>query len=427
MDVQGQRHPVNIYFLCAKGTTDDRRWQALNRSLARVSAVQDGAGLQAPPAGPAAGQGAGQAGEAGGVGDAGAWRHAAAAGEEQQGTAVAAQAGLLVECVHDAEEAGLTPGATRACRQAKLSPLPAAAAPAAAPAAEPAVAAAAGTPAAGASMGGAAAAAATAAAAQHALPAEPVEVWFEVSGNTGRVHLHRAPDGSAPLRLNLPLETLLAGDSPALEELLAAVDQGAEAAPPAQQQQQQHTEPDGQQQQQQQLAAQQQQDIQRRLAGGGAEQPPPPTQHQQAQKLQTARPVVIGGIGVLAVDRQRSAGQLAVMLAEAKEFAAEWRELRGLHQSRLQGRVLRAPLNEVGSGQRWMTAAMLARQHCSVAVIRACWPTQVPLKCAVVARQPPDALALFFGEGGGGGGCCSGCWWTARHLQESLRGCAAAR
>ncbi|PSC75396.1 DNA annealing helicase and endonuclease ZRANB3 [Micractinium conductrix] len=229
---QGQRHPVNIYFLCAKGTTDDRRWQALNRSLARVSAVQDGAGLQAPPAGPAAGQGAGQAGEAGGVGDAGAWRHAAAA------------------------------------------------------------------------------------------------------------------DGSAPLRLNLPLETLLAGDSPALEELLAAVDQGAEAAPPAQQQQQQHTEPDGQQQQQQQLAAQQQQDIQRRLAGGGAEQPPPPTQHQQAQKLQTARPVVIGGIGVLAVDRQRSAGQLAVMLAEAKEFAAEWRELRGLHQSRLQGRVLRAPLNE---------------------------------------------------------------------------------
>ena len=52
------------------------------------------------------------------------------------------------------------------------------------------------------------------------------EVWFEVSGTTGRVHLHAAADGSAPLGLSLPAETLLArsGASPVLEELLDVVD-----------------------------------------------------------------------------------------------------------------------------------------------------------------------------------------------------------
>ena len=33
--------------------------------------------------------------------------------------------------------------------------------------------------------------------------------WFEVSGHSGRVHLHLAPDGSRPMGLSLPLEALL--------------------------------------------------------------------------------------------------------------------------------------------------------------------------------------------------------------------------
>jgi hypothetical protein len=41
---RGQRRAVNVYFLIARGTTDERRWQLLDRSLARVSAVHDGVG-----------------------------------------------------------------------------------------------------------------------------------------------------------------------------------------------------------------------------------------------------------------------------------------------------------------------------------------------------------------------------------------------
>ena len=59
---QGQCQPVNIYFLCAKGTTDDRRWQHLNRSLARVSAVHDGAAAQQLAAAVAAATGGGGGG-----------------------------------------------------------------------------------------------------------------------------------------------------------------------------------------------------------------------------------------------------------------------------------------------------------------------------------------------------------------------------
>lgn len=108
---QGQRHPVNIYFLCAKGTTDDRRWQHLNRSLARVAAVHDGAGL-APAGGPAHGgaEAAGGADNASGADAAGAGRQDAAAAA----AAVEAQAGLLVEHVYDADVAGLTQAAAKA-------------------------------------------------------------------------------------------------------------------------------------------------------------------------------------------------------------------------------------------------------------------------------------------------------------------------
>ena len=125
------------------------------------------------------------------------------------------------------------------------------------------------------------------------------------------MHLHAAADGSAPLRLSLPLESLLVGDSPPLEELLQAVS----------------LQP----------------------TGSGQQHPQPEQQQQQGQ-----RPAVIAGVGVLALDRQLSAAKLAAMLAEARDFAAEWRELRGLHQSRLHGRVLRVPLQEVRVLAAWL-------------------------------------------------------------------------
>ena len=51
------------------------------------------------------------------------------------------------------------------------------------------------------------------------------DVWFEVSPNTGRVHLHVAVDGSEPLGLNIPVRALLARKEPQplLEELVKAI------------------------------------------------------------------------------------------------------------------------------------------------------------------------------------------------------------
>ena len=57
--------------------------------------------------------------------------------------------------------------------------------------------------------------------------AEPdPEVWFEVSPNTGRVHLHAAADGSEPFGLSIPVRALLARNDPELllEELVKAVE-----------------------------------------------------------------------------------------------------------------------------------------------------------------------------------------------------------
>jgi hypothetical protein len=36
---QGTQAAVNVYFLCAKGTSDDRRWQHLNASLTNINQV----------------------------------------------------------------------------------------------------------------------------------------------------------------------------------------------------------------------------------------------------------------------------------------------------------------------------------------------------------------------------------------------------
>ena len=51
------------------------------------------------------------------------------------------------------------------------------------------------------------------------------DVWFEVSPNTGRVHLHAAADGTEPFGLSIPIRSLLARNDPepVLEELFKAV------------------------------------------------------------------------------------------------------------------------------------------------------------------------------------------------------------
>ena len=47
---RGQQNSVNIYFLCARSTTDERHWQRLNKSLATVGSVHDGFASQIDPA-----------------------------------------------------------------------------------------------------------------------------------------------------------------------------------------------------------------------------------------------------------------------------------------------------------------------------------------------------------------------------------------
>jgi hypothetical protein len=54
--------------------------------------------------------------------------------------------------------------------------------------------------------------------------------------------------------------------------------------------------------------------------------------------------VHFGQAGLLALPSWVSAPVLAQWLQEARDFAAEWAELRPLHQNKLAGKCLRAPL-----------------------------------------------------------------------------------
>ncbi|KAK9843831.1 hypothetical protein WJX81_008228 [Elliptochloris bilobata] len=121
---------------------------------------------------------------------------------------------------------------------------------------------------------------------------ERPKVWFEVSAHTNRMHFHAAADGSAPLGLSLPLELLqlaaVAALPPALTNLLDAID--------------------------------------RRREDGCTH---------------------VGAAGVLALDAGVTRAQAAGWIAEAREFAAEWAELRAVFQSRLFGVCVRSPLQEV--------------------------------------------------------------------------------
>ncbi|KAK9866369.1 hypothetical protein WJX84_005962 [Apatococcus fuscideae] len=209
----GQRMPVNVYFLVSRGTSDDRRWRALNRSLERVTAVHDAA------------QGA----------DAG---------------------GILIDRVCEARD-GM--GYTQAHPPPPSAALQRASTVRADLAAEDAL----------------------------ALLDMQDKVWFEVSANTGRVHMHMAADGSRMLGLSLPLELLLMGEGPSvtLQDIYRALDT--------------------------------------RKAGGAAH---------------------VGPAGVLAVIPGTTSKQLKAIVAAARAFAAEWIELRSIFQSKLFGHVLRPPL-----------------------------------------------------------------------------------
>ena len=52
----------------------------------------------------------------------------------------------------------------------------------------------------------------------------------------------------------------------------------------------------------------------------------------------------VGAAGVLALDTGVTRVQAAGWIAEAREFAAEWAELRAVFQSRLFGVCVRSPL-----------------------------------------------------------------------------------
>ena len=60
-----------------------------------------------------------------------------------------------------------------------------------------------------------------------------MQVCFEVSAHTGRVHFHLSADGARPLGLSLPLDILLLNEASAtLQDLLAALDKRHEKLEP---------------------------------------------------------------------------------------------------------------------------------------------------------------------------------------------------
>jgi len=271
---QGQRRPVNVYFLCARGTTDERRWQKLDSSLARIGQVHDG-----PLPGVAAPEGA-----------AGGTRHKLGnhdlGGPSNNAAAhVGEAAGLLVDRVITIADgkggnmSGPSPHHHHHRQQleslsvseeidkgrdfseeeevkGELSS----------------------------SSGG------VVVVPEEVTGADADRFWFEVSGNTRRVHFHAAPDRSAPLRISLSLEALCVDDAPAIEELIRATAKQLEH---------------------------------RSIGSGESEGSSPIT--------------VISGVGLAAVnlDVIQSVSDMRSAVVAARGFAREWRELRAAVRSRL--------------------------------------------------------------------------------------------
>ncbi|KAK9844937.1 hypothetical protein WJX74_008894 [Apatococcus lobatus] len=281
----GQRMPVNVYFLVSRGTSDDKRWRALNRSLERVTAVHDAA----------------QGTDAGGI--------LIDRVCEASDRAVATQMvpltlsktpqppGNTTSSTNDTGTPG-SPPASPGCRAESLNLDESSAAHVTEQSAhgrdEPSDDSDADLLSPGmVRMAGMRTPRTRAAAAKRAVQDSLTlmemqdKVWFEVSQNTGRVHMHHAVDGSAMLGLSLPMELLLMEDGPCatLANIYHALDC--------------------------------------RKAGGSAH---------------------VGPAGVLAVAPGTTSRQLRAIVAAAREFAAEWTELRSIFQSKLFGHVLRPPL-----------------------------------------------------------------------------------
>lgn len=375
--------------ILSQGTTDDRTWQALNRSLARVSAVHDGL----PGSGGEGGAGPGgcrisQAGlevadvcdmeEHGGCGQRQQQRGPQ---QQKQGyqekrpartahstavvAAVAADAGQcnaeLLAAAAVGKREGELPMAVEACPEAKAVPGSEASGDFAG---KPSVAGSEGKPASGAgdsstqqhgqgskqpSQLGAAQAKTTTIAEPELLlvpcltqeagsavaaaaarggtgdmavgsspvtegSADPSPIFFEVSLWTGRVHLHAAADGSVPLHLSLPAEALAVEESPILADLLATVTALRKATAPT--------------------------PLVAATAAGS-----PGKGNATVAAAVSPPSIFVPGVGIAALPTGVTPATLAAWLAEAREFLSEWRELRSVHQLRLAGRVLRAPLD----------------------------------------------------------------------------------
>jgi hypothetical protein len=383
---QGQRRRVNVYFLCARGTVDERHWQRLSASLARVGAVVDGVEpARAGGAGAAGGGGAAAGGVAaaggapsgGGVAllgesagllvdgvttvraprgqaaeraaQAAAARAAAGPGGGGSGGSSGAAAAQVVEFVD------LTLDPTEGLPSAAPALAPAAAPPAPPPPPPPPQSSGGLDPGAGPStaldpgpgLGPAAeldldlelelelelqgrAAAAHAAAARW---------WFQLSPHTQRVHLYGGPAGARPLGLSLPLQALLAPAAPAVGQVIRAVQRQMEhlAAAAA-------------------VAA----------AAAAAEQGPAPAeqaaaaaQHQAAAAAAAVPVEVVGGVGPVCPDLSLlpSIQELRGALAAARAFAAEWRELPTAARHRLAARRLQPPLEDAADAAAAAAAA----------------------------------------------------------------------
>lgn len=168
--------------------------------------------------------------------------------------------------------------------------------------------------------------------------------------------------------------------------------------------------------------------------------------------------IVVPGIGPIAIDPGLGSATLRGLIAEARAFAAEWRELRAVHQSRLSGRVLQAPLVQA---RLWAGAKKLSCTPCtpcSAGIQRATiaakrrgphhpsaplcrlwsWCRRRQRHPAPMAPRPralwtPSAPTSSCPRAPSGGRCASssqsewGCSQAARRLQMSLSWAGASR
>ena len=324
---QGQRRPVNVYFLCARGTCDERHWQRLSANLARVDFVHDGP------------------------------RAAAFARGGRRGGAIAAGGGLLVDEVMTIEEKegegvggdkkpttppppdnnsgfldddkekkkekedaiDLTEGTQEKIKElaqtnrsllfssSSLPPI----IPSTTTTVSPAL---------------LLATRVTTTTTETTIPSDSISIsdtwWFEVSTHTQRVHFHAASDRTKPLLLSLPLESLVVEGASAIRETIAAVREQIKNA----------SENNNTQK------------IFDATTTTPTRTPPPPS----SSSAPLQRITVVGGVGPIAIDLSiiPSISVLENAIAAARLFAYEWKELPAAARSRLTNTLLQTPLDD---------------------------------------------------------------------------------